>query len=284
MPPERTKPFKQFRASATKKSYNQTLLQPMPTVKAIEGIEVVENDPPVSSTLSPMSTNTPALTQSSQVSVPRGPRLISWVWNHGFLVGDCIWECKHCDGDNPQQNKCTCTTHIRNHLSDHHNIIDNTQRGKAVPASTNPDELQLAPIFNRLAPFHVDTFHKHLVDWMLTDRIPFRQVESETWRRFIATLRHEAISHPKIREYCTCLGNEPVRHCTCRSSATSSTCSLQDSHQLRHVVVSQWSCISRRHCTLDGSTIHSAHSVNCVTKSIGTTYRCEHCNSPRYRP
>src|SRR5437667_1631733 len=54
---------------------------------------------------------------------------------------------------------------------------------------------QLAPIFNKLAPLHVDTFHKYLVDWLLTDRIAFRQVESPIWRKFIATLRPEAISH-----------------------------------------------------------------------------------------
>src|SRR5579859_889397 len=198
MPPERTKkPFKLVRASTTKKFSNQTLLQPLPTAEAVEDIDVVEIEHFVSSTASP---DAPEPMQTSQTTVStlsacRGPRLISWVWNHGFLIDDCIWECKHCEDDDPQQYKCTCTTHIRNHLSDRHNIIDNTQRGKAVPASTNPDEPQLAPIFNKSAPLHVDTFHKHLVDWLLTDRIAFRQVESPTWRRFIATLRPEAISH-----------------------------------------------------------------------------------------
>ena len=143
-----------------------------------------------SCTPSQMSTDVPEPMQSSQtmvstVSAPHGPRLILWVWNHGFLIDDCIWECKHCDGDDLQQYKCTCTTHIHNHLSDHLNIIDNTQCDKAVPASINPDEPQLVPIFNRLAPFHVDTFHKHIVNWLLTDHIPFRQSRKERRDRII---------------------------------------------------------------------------------------------------
>jgi len=215
----------------------------------------------------------------------RGPRLISWVWKHGFLIDDCIWECKHCEGDDPQQYKCTCTTHIHNHLSDRHNIIDNTERGKPVPASTNPDEPQLAPIFNRSGPFHVDTFHKHLVDWMLTDRIPFRQVESETWRRFITTLRCEAISHiPRsgdtVRAWAMnrfdIAHAEVKQHLRLEISKIHISCDMWSSpngHAFLGVVA---------HWSSDGSRIHSTHSINRITKSIRATYGCQHCNSPRH--
>jgi len=76
MPPERTKkPFKLVRASTTKKFSNQTLLQPLPTAKAVEDIDVVEIEHFVSSTASP---DAPEPMQTSQTTVStlsacRGP-------------------------------------------------------------------------------------------------------------------------------------------------------------------------------------------------------------------
>jgi hypothetical protein len=128
----------------------------------------------------------------SGASNARGPRLISWIWNHGSLVGTSIWQCTLCSvkEEEPKQYKSTCTTHIRKHLSSCHNINDDRQRGKPIHASTNG----LASIFNRPTPFQPEPFNKHLVEWILRDRIPLRQVESPAFRKLVATIRPEVVS------------------------------------------------------------------------------------------
>ena len=56
------------------------------------------------------------------------------------------------------------------------------------------DSLQLAEIFKRASPFDRRMMEKNLVEWMLRDRIPFIQVESKSFRKFIASIRRDAVS------------------------------------------------------------------------------------------
>jgi len=124
--------------------------------------------------------------ESQESSHP--PRLHSWIWNHGVLV-DGKWQCKLCK--TPRQYVCTSTTHPARHLSLFHNILS-TDRGTAVTAKNV--EGGLAPIFTKGPTFRAEAFKSRLVEWVLRDRQPFRQVESESWRQMIACLRPEAIS------------------------------------------------------------------------------------------
>ena len=69
--------------------------------------------------------------------------------------------------------------------------MTDTERGEP---SAPQDSPQLAEIFKSASPFDRHMMEKNLVEWMLRDRIPFSQVESMSFRKFIGSIRHDPIS------------------------------------------------------------------------------------------
>ena len=101
----------------------------------------------------------------------------------------CRPQCKLCK--TPRQYVCTSTTHPARHLSLFHNILP-SNRGSAVTAQL-PDG-NLAPIFTKGPTFNSELFRSRVIEWILLDRIPFHEIQSEYWREMIACARPEAIS------------------------------------------------------------------------------------------
>lgn len=144
---------------------------------------------------SPASTDTMVSTPDPQTSQPsRGPRLLSWIWNHGYLINKSEWQCIKCTQGGvaePQTYSTISTIHVGNHLRDVHQITTPIERGKAVYASRNG----LAEIFNKTTSFKPAVFHTALVEFILRDRIPFLEVESLLFRNVVKSLRPEAVNH-----------------------------------------------------------------------------------------
>jgi hypothetical protein len=115
-------------------------------------------------------------------------RSLSWIWNHEYRVGTGDW---HCDRQGCKKTLSSAsTTHVLSHMKQHHGMAD-TERGEP---SAPRDSLQLAEIFKLAKPFNRHMMEKNLVDWMLRDRISFSQVESMSFRKFIASIRRDAVS------------------------------------------------------------------------------------------
>jgi len=137
--------------------------------------------------------------QNSQSSKrDRGPRLISWCWNHGHLKDGNQWQCKHCG----KTYNSSSMTHPTEHLKQRHNIKEN-ERGLPKQAGTIDG---LYEIFTPKAPFDAKVFQSSLIDWILQDRISFREVESPSFQKMIAAIRPEAVhaiqSADTIRRKC----------------------------------------------------------------------------------
>src|SRR5579859_2928030 len=75
-------------------------------------------------------------------------------------------------------------------MKQHHGMTD-TEHGES---SAPQHSLQLVEIFKRASPFDHHMMEKNLVKWMLRDLIPFSQVESMSFHKFIASIRHDAVS------------------------------------------------------------------------------------------
>jgi hypothetical protein len=113
---------------------------------------------------------------------------MSWIWNHGYRVGTADWHCTH-QGCKKTLSSAS-TTHILSHMKQYHKMTD-SERGEPTAPQDSP---QLAEIFKRASPFDRHMMEKNLVEWMLRDRIPFIQVKSKSFRKFIASIRCDAVS------------------------------------------------------------------------------------------
>ena len=111
-------------------------------------------------------------------------RLYSWVWNHGDLSfsnrGQRLWKCKHCPSYRPGIYHCSSTTHIAEHLRSRHNIRRDLVSPPTAAAANQATLATLRPNPNVL--------RKALVSWVLSDHQAFRQVESATFRQFLAAI------------------------------------------------------------------------------------------------
>lgn len=143
----------------------------LPSTSMLDSSAIAESNSNSDIRESPASTDTTVSTPDPQTSQPsRGPRLLSWIWNHGYLINECEWQCIKCTqggAAEPQTYSTISTTHVGNHLRDIHQSTTSTERGKAVYASRNG----LAEIFNKITPFKPTVFHTALVEFILRDRI-----------------------------------------------------------------------------------------------------------------
>src|SRR5579859_1340301 len=179
MPPQRTTHKKPSRTSPWTKAPHTTITSsPSSSVSSLS----VADDPINEQTPGP----TPDSDRSDEKTTARGS--LSWIWNHGYRVGATDW---HCNRQGCKKTLSSAsTTHVLSHMKQYHRMTD-TERGEP---SAPQDSLQLAENFKRASPFDCHMMEKNLVEWMLRDRIPFSQVESMSFRKFIASIRHDDVS------------------------------------------------------------------------------------------
>jgi hypothetical protein len=116
-------------------------------------------------------------------------RLTSWIWNHGIREEGIYWRCNLCK-DKVKRYVTTGTTHPAGHLRGFHGLR-NEDQGKSVRAKAIGG---LAPIFTPVRPFVCEEYKQRLVEWILLDRIPFRQIETNTFRNMIETANPTAVN------------------------------------------------------------------------------------------
>jgi hypothetical protein len=99
------------------------------------------------------------------------------------------WRCNLCK-DKVKRYVATGTTHPAGHLRGFHGLR-NEDQGKSVRAKAIGG---LAPIFMPVRPFVCEEYKQRLVEWILLDRIPFRQVETNTFRNMMETANPAAVN------------------------------------------------------------------------------------------
>src|SRR5580692_3892537 len=104
-------------------------------------------------------------------------RLVSWIWNHGFLTEhEEFWRCARCSEPIVEFKICA-TTHAGSHLRKVHNIHIREQGSKAHAKKAGDTIGQIGTFFKRPPqPFEADRFKSYLIEWVLQHRISFRQI------------------------------------------------------------------------------------------------------------
>jgi hypothetical protein len=164
------------------------------SVKQVEAIVNVENKDSIDE--SGTEVQDPGNTDQSQLDISQPipntqsqPRLVSWIWNHGFLTSDGQhWQCAQCTNP-PQIYKATATTHPAQHLTNVHNL-NKHQRGKAASAKTPSNSV--LHMLKQGQPFETERFTSRLIEWILQDRQPFSIVEQESFRDLISSCHPQA--------------------------------------------------------------------------------------------
>ena len=164
------------------------------SAKAIVNVEnegsIDESDTEVQDPFSGGNTDQSQLDISQSIpNTQSQPRLVSWIWNHGFLTSDGQhWQCAQCTNP-PQIYKATATTHPAQHLTNVHNL-NKHQRGKAASAKTSSNSV--LHMLKQGQPFETERFTSHLIEWILQDRQPFSIVEQESFRNLISSCHPQA--------------------------------------------------------------------------------------------
>jgi hypothetical protein len=164
------------------------------SVKQVEAIVNVQNEDSIDE--SGTEVQDPGNTDQSQLDISQPipntqsqPRLVSWIWNHGFLTSDGQhWQCAQCTNP-PQIYKATATTHPAQHLTNVHNL-NKHQRGKAASAKTPSNSV--LHMLKQGQPFETERFTSRFIEWILQDRQPFSIVEQESFRDLISSCHPQA--------------------------------------------------------------------------------------------
>src|SRR6266496_1729890 len=135
--------------------------------------------------------------QDSQAPKTQQCRLVSWIWNHGYLTEDEeSWRCARCN-EPLVEFKISSTTHAGGHLRRVHDISIREQGSKTHAKKEGEafrSQAKIGTFFKRAQPSNEHRFKSRLIEWVLRNRISFHQVETQPFRQMVEALRPEAVN------------------------------------------------------------------------------------------